>query len=386
MIKRICQLNNELDDSIFLFGARQTGKSTTLRQQFPHDIYIDLLDTDVRNRLDRRPGLLYEMLKDKPEGTLVIIDKIPEVPALLNEVHRLISEKNLRFILCGSSARKLKRKGTNTLGGRAYPIYFFPFVSAELPDLDIDRAVNYGMIPSHYLAKNPLRRLAAYIDVYLKEEIKEESLVRNLNAFQRFLEVAAISDGEMINNNNIAQECGVSSTTVSAYFDILEDTLIGYRIPAYAHVIQRRLVQAPRFYYFDVGVVNHLLHRNGLVRGTPEYGHAFEHLIVQELVAYMNYTHQEEKLSYWRTYTGIEVDIVLGDARVAIEIKSVEEVLSKHLKGLKAFGEEHPDSRRIIVSLDIIPRRIGDIECIPVKDFFTRLWAHEFDPDIKGKQ
>ena len=211
-------------------------------------------------------------------------------------------------------------------------------------------------------------------------------MVRNLNAFQRFLEVAAISDGEIINNNNIAQECGVSSTTVSAYFDILEDTLIGYRIPAYAHVIQRRLVQAPRFYYFDVGVVNHLLHRNGLVRGTPEYGHAFEHLIVQELVAYMNYTHQEEKLSYWRTYTGIEVDIVLGDARVAIEIKSVEEVLSKHLKGLKAFGEEHPDSRRIIVSLDIIPRRIGDIECIPVKDFFTRLWAHEFDPDIKGKQ
>ena len=380
MIGRICQLNKELEDSIFLFGARQTGKSTALHQQFPKEIYIDLLDSEVRNRLERRPSLLYDMLKDKAEGTIVIIDEIPEVPKLLNEVHRLIFEKNLRFVLCGSSARKLKRKGSNTLGGRAFPIYFHPFVSVELPDFDLDRAVNYGMIPSHYLAKNPERRLSAYIDVYLKEEIKEESLVRNLSAFQHFLEVAAISNGEIINNKNIAQECGVSATTVNAYFDILEDTLIGYRIPAYTRVVQRRLVQAPRFYYFDVGVANYLMHRTNLVRGTNDYGHAFEHLVIQELIAYMHYTHQEEKISYWRTYAGTEVDVIIGDARVAIEIKSVEEVLPKHLKGLKAFGEEHPDCRRIIVSQDIFPRRIGDIECIPVKEFFNRLWAHEFAP------
>lgn len=351
-----------------------------MRQQFPQEIYIDLLDSDVRNRLERRPSLLYDMLKDKEEGTIVIIDEIPEVPKLLNEVHRLISENNLRFVLCGSSARKLKRKGTNTLGGRAYPVYFHPLVSAELPDFDLDRAVNYGMIPSHYLAKNPERRLSAYIDVYLKEEIKEESLVRNLSAFQRFLQIAAICNGEIINNNNIAQECGVSATTVNSYFDILEDTLIGYRIPAYTKVIQRRLVQAPRFYFFDVGVVNHLMHRKLLVRGTPEYGHAFEHLVIQELVAYMHYTHQDEKLSYWRTYAGTEVDVIIGDARLAIEIKSVEEVMPKHIKGLKAFGEEHPQCRRIIVSHDIFSHRISDIECIPVKEFFRRLWNHEFDP------
>ena len=379
MINRIFQLNKELEDSIFLFGARQTGKSTALRQQFPREIYIDLLNSEVRNRLERRPSLLYEMLKDKAEGTIVIIDEIPEVPTLLNEVHRLISEKNLRFVLCGSSARKLKRKGTNTLGGRAYPVFFHPLVSAELPDLDIDRAVNYGMIPSHYLAKNPERRLSAYIDVYLKEEIKEESLVRNLLAFQRFLEVAAISNGEILNNRNIAQECGVNASTVSSYFDILEDTLVGYRIPAYTKVVQRRLVQAPRFYFFDVGVANYLMHRSRLVRGTPEYGHAFEHLVIQELIAYMHYTHQDERISYWRTYAGTEVDVIIGDARIAIEIKSVEEVLPKHLKGLKSFGEEHPNCRRIIVSHDIIPRCIGDIECIPVKDFFRRLWDHEFD-------
>lgn len=375
MLNRILQLNNELDSSIFLFGGRQTGKTTILHQQFPDAIFIDLLNSSVKERFRRRPVLLYETLKEKEEGTLVIIDEIPEVPELLNEVHRLIYDSGLVFILCGSSARKLKRKGHNTLGGRAMPVYLYPFVSAEIPDFDIDRAVTYGMIPSHYLAKNPLRLLAGYIDIYLKEEIKEEALVRNLAAFQRFLEVAALTDGEIVNNNNIAQDCGVHATTVNAYFDILEDTLLGYRIPAFRRVMKRRLVQAPRFYYFDVGVANHLLHRKELVRGTADYGHAFEHLVIQELYAWLHYRHSEEELTYWRTYTGMEVDAVIGDARVAIEIKSVEEVMPKHLKGLKAFGEEHPQSRRMIVSLDPMNRKIEDVECIYVMDFFKRLWT-----------
>ncbi len=375
MIKRILQINNELDGSIFLFGARQTGKTTALLIQFPNAIYIDLLDTDIKNRYMRRPAILYELLQDKPEQTLVIIDEIAEVPELLNEVHRLIVRCNHIFILCGSSARKLKRKGRNTLGGRALPVYMYPLVSAEIPDFDIDHAVCYGMVPSHYLAKNPSRRLAAYIDIYLKEEIKEEALVRNLSVFQRFLEVAALTDGEIVNNNNIAQDCGISAVTVSAYFDILVDTLIGYRIPAFRKVMKRRLVQAPKFYYFDIGVANHLLHRKDMVRGSADYGHAFEHLVIQELYAWLHYTHSEEELFYWRTYTGLEVDAVIGDARVAIEIKSVEEVMNKHLKGLKAFGEEYPQSRRIIVSLDMFNRRMGEIECVYVLDFFKRLWS-----------
>ena len=376
VLKRNLQISRELDGSIFLFGARQTGKSTILRQQFPNSIYLDLLDTSLKNRFFKKPSLLYEMLHEKEEGTLVIIDEIPEVPELLNEVHRLISERGLTFILCGSSARKLKRKGRNTLGGRALPVYLYPLVSAEIPDFDINRAVNYGMIPSHYLAQNPSRRLAAYIDIYLKEEIKEESLVRNLNAFHRFLEVAALTDGEIVNNNNIAQDCGVSASTVASYFDILEDTLIGYRIPAFRKVKKRRLMQAPRFYYFDIGVANHLLQRKELIRGTVEYGHAFEHLVIQELYAWLHYTHSEEELTYWHTYTNIEVDAIIGDARIAIEIKSVEEVLPRHLKGLKAFGEEYPESRRIIVSLDPINRRTDNIECIYVLDFCKLLW-HE---------
>lgn len=376
MLQRILDLHNEIDSSIFLFGARQTGKSTILRKQFPQSIYIDLLDNNVKERYRRRPSLLYEALIEKAEGTLVIIDEIPEVPDLLNEVHRLIVERGLVFILCGSSARKLKRKGHNTLGGRAFPVYLYPFVSAEIPDFDIDRAVTYGMIPPHYLAKNPARLLAGYIDIYLKEEIKEEALVRNLDAFHRFLEVAALTDGEIVNNNNIAQDCGVHATTVNAYFDILEDTLMGYRLPAFRKVMKRRLMQAPKFYYFDIGVANHLLHRKQLVRGTPEYGHAFEHFVIQELYAWLHYTHSDETLSYWRTYTGLEVDAVIGDAKVAIEIKSVEDVMIKHLKGLKAFGEEHPQSRKIIVSLDRINRHIGDIECIYVLDFIKELWGN----------
>jgi len=375
MLERIYQIDKDLSSSVFLFGARQTGKSTLLRNKFPDSVFIDLLDSKVRQRLQKSPSLLYDTLRDKPEGTIVVIDEIPEIPELLNEVHRLISEFGLLFILCGSSARKLKRKGQNTLGGRAWPTYLFPLVSAEIPDFDIDRAVNYGMLPSHYLAKNPTRMLSAYIDVYLKEEIKQEALVRNLDAFQRFLEAAALTDGEILNHRNIAQDCGVSATTVNSYFDILEDTLVGYRIPAFAKVMKRRLTQAPKFYFFDIGVANHLLHRDGLVRGTPEYGHAFEHLVFQEIVAYLHYKDSKEKLSYWRTYTGIEVDAVIGDARVAIEIKSAEEVQSRHLKGLKTFAEEYPDSRRIVVSLDSFSRRIGDIECLFVLDFFRALWA-----------
>lgn len=377
MYQRIFQINNELSENIFLFGARQTGKSTLLRQQLPGSLFIDLLDSTVKQRFQRRPALLYEMLHDKPAGTLIVIDEIPEVPELLNEVHRLISEADIRFVLCGSSARKLKRKGYNTLGGRAVPCTLYPLVSAEIPDFDLDHALLYGMVPPHYTAQNASRRLSAYVDVYLKEEIKEEALVRNLGAFQRFLEVAALTDGEMVNYNNIAQDCGVSAATVSAYFNILEDTLIGYMIPAYRKVMKRRLVQAPRFYYFDVGLTSHLLHRKQLVRGTAEYGHAFEHFIIQELKAYLGYRHSEEELSYWRTYTGMEVDAIIGDARVAIEIKSVEEVLPRHLKGLKGFAEEHPQCRRIIVSLDPFNRNVDGIEFLEVKDFLRMLWHDE---------
>jgi predicted AAA+ superfamily ATPase len=374
MIARYLQIENELDSSIFLFGARQTGKSTLLRNQLKGAIYIDLLDSELLMRFRSKPNLLYEMLQDKDEQTVVVIDEIPEVPELLNEVHRLISEKGIKFVLCGSSARKLKRKGHNTLGGRALPCYFFPLVSAEIPNFDLDKALLHGMLPTHYFAKNPQRLLAAYIDVYLKEEILQESIVRQLGTFQRFLEVAALSNGEMINYSNIATDCGVKVHTVRAYFDILEDTLIGYRIPAYTQTIKRRLIQAPKFYFFDVGLPQYLLNRTTLAQGTIEYGHAFEHFIVQELVAYIRYNHKKETLSYWRTHTGVEVDAVIGDAQVAIEIKSTNNIQNKHLKGLKSFVSDYPHARPIVVSLDKLTRKTDGIEIMYVHHFLEALW------------
>ncbi|MCQ2959931.1 MAG: DUF4143 domain-containing protein [Bacteroidales bacterium] len=378
MIQRIFNITKDVEEgSIFLFGARQTGKSIFLEQQFSNCILFDLLDSDLKLRLQARPALLFEMLQDKPENTLVVIDEIPEVPELLNEVHRLIQRKKLRFVLSGSSARKLKRKGYNTLGGRATPCYFFPFVSAELPDLNLDKALLYGLLPPHYLAKNPTKLLAGYIDIYLKEEIKEEALVRNLDNFQHFLSAAALTSGEIVNYSNIASDCGVSVKTAKSYFDIISDTLIGYMLPAYTKVMKRKVTQAPKFYFFDVGVYNYLMKRSALAQGTPEYGHAFEHFVLQELQAYVAYTHSREKLSYWHTYNGKEVDVVIGDAKIGIEIKSAREIMPKHYVNFKEYKEEFPNSRCIVVSLDKLTRRSGDIEIYYVFDFFKKLWNKE---------
>lgn len=381
MFTRYYQLDKELDASVFLFGARQTGKTTLLLQQFPNAEYIDLLDSVTLRKFSNHPETLFEMYKDCDSNTVVIIDEIQQVPLLLNEVHRLIHKRGIRFILCGSSARKLRRKGYNTLGGRALPCYLYPLVSAEIPDFDIDKALTKGMLPAFYTAKNTYRLLASYLDVYLRQEIKEEALVRNLSNFQRFIDAAALTDGEIVNYNNIAADCGVSANSVKEYFSILEDTLVGYMIPAFAKRVKRRIVLSPKFYFFDIGVTNYLLHRKEVVRGTIEYGHAFEHFIIQELVAYIGYTHNDNRLSYWRTKDGVEVDAVIGNdllggAKLAIEIKSTEDVQNKHLKGLRTFADEHPDCRRFVVALDRFTRRTDDnIEIVYVYDFLQQLWS-----------
>lgn len=348
-----------------------------LRSLFEGARYYDLLDTSTLTRLRNKPSLLTQEVDMLDEGSVVIIDEIPLLPQLLNEVHRIIASRDIRFILCGSSARKLKRGSVNTLGGRAIPLTLYPLTSAEIPDFDIFRAIHQGMLPRHYDASTQSSawlRMEAYIAIYLKEEIKAESLVRNLSSFNRFLESAALTDGEALNYNNIASDCGIDAKTVKEYFSILEDTLIGYTVPAYTRVAKRKVRQVPKFYFFDVSIPNYLLGRKQMQSGTPEFGHAFEHLIMQELIAYMGYRHEKEKLSYWHTYTGLEVDAILGDGEVAIEIKSTTDVQTRHLKGLKAFGEEHPEARLIVVSLDTYPRRMGDVEILPAVDFLHLLW------------
>ena len=377
MYERIFDIENRLDEGMFLFGARQVGKSTLLKKRFPHAIYIDLLNSDLRKRFKQNPTLFKEMLVKYPAETLIVVDEIQKVPELLDEVHSLMVDNGLFFILSGSSARKIKKSGANQLGGRAIPETLFPLVSAEITDYDLNKAVQNGLIPRHYAAQNAKNRLKAYITLYLKEEIIEEAAVRNVEHFERFMEVAAISDGEIINYENVATDCGVSANTVKSYFQILYDSLIGYEIPAYRKVIKRRLTQAPKFYYFDVGVANYLMHRHQLEPGTPEYGHAFEHLVMQEIIAYLGYKGELDQLSYWHAYTGEEVDAVIGDARIAIEIKSTDNVQRKHVSGLKDFSEEHPEAQLILVSRDKITRRHGDIDLYYATDFFKSLWSGE---------
>lgn len=377
MITRFFKMQDAENESVFLFGARQTGKTTFLQQRFPEGRYYDLLRADVFERFNRHPEFLREELMDCAENELIIIDEIQKVPQLLDEVQWLMVNKDLRFVLSGSSARKLKRTGANTLGGRALRNVFYPLVSAEIPDFDLIRAVNSGMLPRHYLVENAWKRLQAYVGTYIQEEIKAEALVRNLGTFNRFLEAAALTDGEMVNYQNIATDCGVSAITIKEYFSILEDTLIGYMIPAFRKTVKRRLIQAPRFYYFDVGIVNYLLNRKNLLPGSIDFGHAFEHFVIQELIACIGYSDSEDSLSYWRTSGGVEVDAVLGDARVAIEIKSTTEVQSRHLKGLKTFAEEHPQARLIIVSLDPAPRVSDGVEVMPIEYFLKKLWKGE---------
>ena len=364
-------------DSVFLWGARQVGKSTLLQRLFPESRIYDLLKSDEYARLSRRPQLLREELEHLGNETLVIIDEIQKIPQLLDEVHWLIVNRNIRFILCGSSARKLKRLGTNLLGGRAISTRLFPLVSTEIPDFDLIKAINNGMIPRHYTIDNPQKRLQAYIGDYLKEEIQSEAIVRQLASFNRFLDIAAQSDGEIINYTNIAQDCGVSSITVREYFNILEQTLIGYIIPAFTLSKKRKALQSPKFYYFDIGIVNHLLHRRKLLPGSVDFGHAFEHFMIQEIIAYLSYTESYEQLSYWRTSNGYEVDAIIGEGRIAIELKSSEEVQSRHTKGLKAFEEEFPNARKIIVSLDKNRRTLNGIEIIPATEFLKMIWNNE---------
>ena len=376
MFKRLQEFHKRGKESAFLWGARQTGKSTLLKNLFPKARYYDLLLSEEFVRLSRKPSLLREELLAMPDAHAqpVIIDEVQKIPALLDEVHWLIVNKKISFILCGSSARKLKRVGANLLGGRALRYELYPLVSSEIPDFDLLRAVNNGCLPRHYAAADAHNRLEAYLGDYLKEEIASEALSRNIPAFAHFMDAEAFSNGEMVNYNNIASDCGVSAPTVKEYFNILEDTLIGYFLPVYQKRPKRRTIRTPKFYFFDVGIANSLLKRGHIAPGTELFGKAFEHLIFQEIKAHQHYSGVNYSLSYWRTSSGNEVDFILGDHEVAIEVKSTDTVAPHHLKGLCAFSEEYKVKKSIVVSLDKYPRVCGNVTVLPWKDFLGQLW------------
>ncbi|MDR3251913.1 MAG: DUF4143 domain-containing protein [Tannerella sp.] len=364
-------------ESLFLWGARQTGKSTLLKTLFPNALWFDLLISREFKRLTAKPDILRETVLANLNVMPVIIDEIQRIPELLNEVHWLISNCGVRFILSGSSPRKILRSGANLLGGRALRYELYPLISVEIPDFDLMRAINHGLLPRHYDAKNPQRMISSYIGNYLRDEIVAEARLRDVGIFARFLEVAALTNGEMVNYANIASDCGVSAMTVKEYFQILEDTLIGRYLPSFQKRPKRRVITAPKFYLFDVGIANNLLGRGYIETGTELFGKAFEHFIYQEIYAHSRYSDNEYPIYYWRTASQLEIDFVLGDHEVAIEVKATEQATTRHLRGLKAFAEEYTVKQSILISNDPLPRLVDGILVLPWKVFLDRLWAGE---------
>lgn len=379
MFNRNLALPTAGTETFFLWGARQTGKSTLLRATYKDAFWIDLLKSEEFRRYLARPEFLREEIEAATGGAgrQIVIDEIQKVPALLDEVHWLIENRGSRFALCGSSARKVKRGAANLLGGRAIRYELHGLSASELGrEFNLDRMLNHGYFPHVYPSQRPRRLLDAYIADYLKEEVAAEGLVQNLPIFSDFLDIAAFSDGEIVNFSNLARECGISSHTVKNYFQILEDTLLASWLPAYRKRLKRRVIAAPKFYFADVGIVNRLARRGELLAGSELYGKAFENWIFHELSTFLSYRECDVDLCYWRLASGIEVDFLLSDMRVAIEAKSTERTRSDHFKGLRRLVVDYPHvKRRIVVCREPRARKTGDgIEIIPAKAFVERLW------------
>ena len=381
---RFLEMDLPNGQSAFLWGARKTGKLFYLRKTYPESIVYDLLKTEVYWRLLEEPNLLREEVLAMSDNELqhpIIIDEIQMVPQLLNEVHWLIENTKAYFILCGSSARKLKRNGVNLLGGRAWGYHFYPLTFEEIPKFDIITALSKGLIPSHYTAANWKKSIKAYTQDYLTEEIKAESLVRNLVAFAKFLNVVAHSNSELINYKNIAQDCAIDSKTVKEYYQILIDTLLGYFIQPYKNNAKRKdIVAAPKFYFFDVGVVNGLTSREITELNGTAAGDALEHYILMELIAYIGLNDIDKTISFWRTHSSLEVDFIIGEAEVAIEVKVGSNVRARDLKEMREFlNNENP--KHVFVVCNVAAKRKITFDngketlLLPWKEFLQMLWS-----------
>jgi predicted AAA+ superfamily ATPase len=364
--------------SAFLWGPRKTGKTTYLRSSFLDSLTFDLLQTDLMLELAKRPALLRERLLAAPPDRLrspVILDEVQKVPQLLDEVHWLIENQGVSFILCGSSARKLKRGGVNLLGGRAWRYEMHPLVSIEIGDLDLLQALNRGLVPAHYLDPEYRRSLEAYVVDYLKQEVFDEGLTRNVAAFSRFFEAAAYSHGDLTSYANIARDCGVDAKTVKEYYQILVDTLLGTFIEPWKRRQERQVIgKAPKFYLFDVGVAGALTHRRIAEERGESFGRALEHFVLMEIQAHRSYRELGYEIHFWRTKSGLEVDFVLGDGEVAVEVKGTSRVDPSDFRSLHAFIADNRPRHAILVCNERAPRLVDGIEVLPWREFLARLW------------
>jgi uncharacterized protein len=360
--------------SHFLLGPRQTGKTFLVRHALPEARVYDLLDSATYLALSREPGRIAQELTARDR--LVVIDEIQRLPDLLNEVHRVIEQRGVRFLLTGSSARKLRRGGVNLLGGRARTKHLHPLTWRELgARFDLDQAMSRGLLPSIYFSDDPGADLEAYTGAYLREEIVAEGATRSVPAFSRFLHVAASCNATIVNFTNVASDAQVARTTVYEYFDILRDTLVLHELPAWRKSSKRKPLASSKYYFFDVGVLATLQGRQFRPR-TPEYGEALETFLLHELVCYRDYR-SGEPLSYWRSTSGFEVDFILGD-HTAVEMKAKHALSVGDLKSLRALAEEDRLKRFVCVSLEPRPRRLAGVDILPLPHFLEALWAGEY--------
>jgi predicted AAA+ superfamily ATPase len=365
--------------SCFLLGPRQTGKSTLLKTALAEAPVWNLLDVSVFLNVSADPSIIRRQIRAmKPKPSVVVIDEIQKLPLLLNEVHLMIEEDKIRFVLTGSSARALRRQGVNLLAGRARMSYLHPFVSRELgSDFDLLRALNRGLIPSIYLSDAFDSDLADYAGTFLKEEIMNEGLSRNIPAFSRFLEVAALSNGTVINFTNLASDTQAKRTTVVDWYDVLKDTLIAHELPAWNKSIKRKAIQAGKYYLFDTGVARHLAKAPLITERSKAFGDAFEHFLFLELKAAQSYAYLQD-LHYWRSTSGFEVDFLVNNS-IAIEAKGKINLDSKDFKGLKAIGDEPGIRRRILVCMREKKEVHSGIEVMPWQEFLELLWNKNLD-------
>jgi len=381
---RLLSLELPASRSAFLWGPRKVGKTYWLTHQYPQVRLIDLLKTDTFAEYATRPSLLRERCEawyQRPlvkKGPHLILDEIQKLPVLLDEVHWLIENRGISFLLTGSSARKLKRAHANLLGGRAWRRVMLPLTLPEIESFNLNLAMISGLLPPHLLSPNPLEDLRSYVADYLKEEVLEEAEEQELPAFSQFLRVAALTSGGLLDYTNVGREAGISSLIARRYFDLLEDTFLGFRIPPWRSSKKRRMILTEKFYLFDVGLACYLANRSAKPR-SPDFGKAFEHFILMELRAFIHYRRPELPICFWRTSSGIEVDFILGEKELAVEIKASERVHEGDLKALVALLEDGKVKHAVVVCLEPEPRRVSThIQILPWHYFLQGLWNNEW--------
>ena len=374
-INRLLTLPSE-NESVFLFGPRGTGKSTWLKRHFPDALYLDLLEPALSRRLLARAEYL-EALVDGSGAKTIIIDEVQKIPALLEVVHRIIeNQPDRRFILTGSSARKLKRTGVDLLAGRAHICNCFPFLAAELKHLfKLEEALIYGTIPVIFSSENRQTALESYLATYVDQEVRQEGLVRHIGHFHRFLEVLSLSHGSLLNTSEIARECEVPRKSVEGFISVVEDLLLGYRLPVFSRRAKRILIKQNKFYFIDQGVFSGLRPRGALDSPTEIFGAALEGLVFQHFMSWLKYFNVKMSLYFWRTRAGMEVDFVLygEDGFYAVEVKNSSMVHKKDLHSLKSFVTDYPEASAILLYRGKETLLVDNIRCIPCEEFLKSL-------------